>query len=162
MADSRSHIHDAELRELHHHHHHHPTEPHQNPPTSPWFGWKPRVVWGVSEAGQVLLAAASCVCESRCLYGPVVPAVQSVGPSVWRKTGRGWWGALNRGSTGERGHFKGLSPVSNSSQRDYTMLSSLFNLRLKRGLFVSLVFHCSSVCHSTTSGLQGKYGSRFR
>lgn len=35
----------------------------------------------------------------------------------------------------EGGHFKGLSPVSNSGQMGDTMLSSLFSLRLKRVLF---------------------------
>lgn len=76
--------------------------------------------------------------------------------SEQRPRGRGW------DRTGERGHFKGLSPVSNSDQRDHTMLSSLFNLTLKRGVFVSLEFHCFSVCHSITSELQGKYGLYFR
>lgn len=60
------------------------------------------------------------------------------------------------------GRFKGLSPVSNSSQRDRTTLSSLFNLRLKRATFVSLVFHCSCVCGGTTSGTASKYWSPFR
>lgn len=98
------------------------------------------------------------------VFTGIVTVVQSVteSVSVWRKTGRGWGGVRTEGRTGERGRFKGLSPVSNSSQRDYTMLSSLFSLRLKRGLFVSLVFHCLMLCHSITSGVRGKYGSRFR
>lgn len=81
-----------------------------------------------------------------------IVTVQSVSQSVsaWRKTDRGLVGGeVGGGRTGERGHFKRLSPVSNSSQRDYTMLSSLFNLRLKRGalcffsisLFLSLSQH---------------------
>lgn len=111
---------------------------------------------------QVLLVVVSCVCESRCLYGHSSSSVcQSVSQCMEKDRQGLVWGRTE-GRTGERGHFKGLSPVSNSSQRDYTMLSSLFNLRLKRGLFVSLVFHCFSLCHSITSGLQGKYESRFR
>lgn len=99
-------------------------------------------------------------CESRCRHGH--SNSQSGSQSA---CGEGQPQAGAEGGSGgaeQRGHFKGLSPVSNSSQRDYAMLSSLFNLRLKRGLFVSLVFHCFSLCHSITSGLQGKCGSRFR
>lgn len=100
-------------------------------------------------AGQVLPAVASCVCESRCLYGH---SNSTVSQSAYGERQAGAGGGADRGheagaGTGqERGAvLKGLSPVSNSSQRDYTMLSSLFNLRLKRGLFVSLVFHCFSL-----------------
>lgn len=75
-----------------------------------------------------------------------------------RPAGGGRWAERERGG----GRFKGLSPVSNSSQRDRTTLSSLFNLRLKRATFVSLVFHCSCVCGGSTSGPASKYGSRFR
>ena len=78
-----------------------------------------------------------------------IATVQSVSQSAYGERQAGAGGGADRGheagdGTGqERGAvLKGLSPVSNSSQRDYTMLSSLFNLRLKRGLFVSLVFHC--------------------
>lgn len=104
-----------------------------------------------------------------------IVTVQSV--SVYRERQAGaaaaggvGWGVVGAESTRQGmgqhrergGYFKGLSSVSNFRQRDYTMLSSLFNLRLKRELFVSLVSHCFSVCHSTTSGLQGKYGSCIR
>lgn len=95
--------------------------------------------------------------------------VQPVSQSVGVEKGEAWgWGSEQRArgrgwdGTGERGHFKGLSPVSNSDQRDHTMLTSLFSLTLKRGLFVSLEFHCFSVCHSITSGLKGKNGSDIR
>lgn len=50
----------------------------------------------------------------------------------------------------ERGDLsKGLSPVSNSNQRDHTVLSSLFRP------FVPLVFHCVACGHSVTSGSRG-------
>lgn len=112
-------------------------------------------------AGQVLLVVVSCVCESRCLYRHSNSSVSQCMEKDRQGLGDGGGGEHRAGQ--ERGAiFKRLSPVSNSNQRDYTVLSSLFNLRLKRGLFVSLVSHCSSLCHSITSGLQGKYGSRFR
>lgn len=80
-----------------------------------------------------------------------------------RRSAAGWGGQVGWSGWGMGGWgFKGLSPVSNSSQRDRTTLSSLFNLRLKRATFVSLVFHCSCVCGSSTSGPASKYGSRFR
>ena len=75
---------------------------------------------------------------------------------------RAYYQGRTQGRAGERGHFKGLSPVSNSGQRDYTILSSLFNIGPKRELFVSLVLHCFSLCHSMTSRWRGKYGSHFR
>lgn len=84
-----------------------------------------------------------------------IVTVQSVSQCGERQAGAG--GGADRGDI-----LKRLSPVSNSSQRDYTMLSSLFNLRLQRGLFVSLVFHCCSLCHSITSAIQAKCGSCFR
>lgn len=67
-----------------------------------------------------------------------------VGQRAWRKTsqarGRGWDG------TGERGHFKGLSTVSNSGQKGLHHVVVSFQSQAKTGgLFVSLVFRCLSL-----------------
>ena len=100
----------------------------------------------------LLLAAVvvSCVCERRCLYGHSNSSVSQSVSQCMEKDRQGLAGGVRtEGSTGERGRFKGLSPVSNSSQRDYTMLSSLFNLRLKRA---ALCFFSISLFPSLSPG----------